>query len=278
MFLQQTLKFESSCKEMCHKHCQICERVSLNLVTTSIFNQNICKNCLFINSDDVPFSLPVWIDENNNLRHDLPSELLDLRECEKLLIQQIAAVVPLLHLKIGQIGSRGHSCSFLQDIQEVCNILPRFPENIRMIRIIKTIKITGSSEIMTKAFRVRRLKVLNALKWLKRYNPEYKHIIIEEKNLDWMGEGILEKDLPITTTIIEIEEQDLNKSKEDLGPAPSQVSDMEKNKGEFQETYGIIPTAFNHIPKSKDNEVTSTIKDAIKGTEKVSLFYKNIYN
>ena len=35
---------------------------------------------------------------------------------------------------------------------------------------------------------IRRQKVLNALKWLKKFNTEYKDINISEEDLDWMGE------------------------------------------------------------------------------------------
>jgi hypothetical protein len=164
MFIKQTKEFEKLCKAMHHKSCECCLRVSLNLETHMINGVEVCKKCLFTGENNLPFSLPVWTDDDGSIRHDLPPELKYLRECEKLLIQQIAVVVPLLHLKIGQIGSKGHCCSFMQDIREICNILPRMPENIRLIKIIKN-KISGSNEIQTKAFKVRRLYVLNALKW-----------------------------------------------------------------------------------------------------------------
>ena len=113
---------------------------------------------------------------------------------------------------------------------------------------------------------------MDAFYWFKKYNPEYKDIVIAEKNLDWMGEGVLEKDLPVTTTVIEIEEDELHKSNSDTGPAPSHIENMEENKEEYQETYGIIPTSFNHIPKTKDNNTTNIIKDISMESQKVRCF------
>ena len=135
--LKKTMEFEKLCQQMHHNCCDCCQRVSLNLKTHMIDGKEVCHNCLFKAKNDLPFSLPIWIDETETPRNDLPDELKYLRECEKLLIQQIAVVVPLLHLKIGQIGSKGHCCSFMQDIREICSILPRMPENIRLIKIIK---------------------------------------------------------------------------------------------------------------------------------------------
>ena len=48
--------------------------------------------------------LPIWYDKEGIVQFLLPEELKCLREGEKLLIQQVAAYVPLLHLRDGQIG------------------------------------------------------------------------------------------------------------------------------------------------------------------------------
>ena len=68
----------------------------------------------------------------------ITDELKCLMEGEKLLIQQVAAYVPLLHLQNGQIGSRGHVCSFVQDISSICTVLPRLPDDVHFVKVVKS--------------------------------------------------------------------------------------------------------------------------------------------
>ena len=81
--------------------------------------------------------LPIWYDKEGNVQYYLPPELTCLQEGEKLLIQQVAVYVPLLHLKDGQIGSRGHVCSFVQDISSICTILLRLFNDVQFVKVVK---------------------------------------------------------------------------------------------------------------------------------------------
>ena len=77
----------------------------------------------------------------------------------------------------------GHVCCFPQDIDFVCKELPR--KQVKVVRIIKNYKLEdGSAEQLV--FKIRKSKVINALKWLKKYNVEYADITIIKGNLDWM--------------------------------------------------------------------------------------------
>ena len=89
-------------------------------------NASICKTCQASKEtkETMNKDLPIWKDQEGNVQYNLPEQLKCLREGEKLLIQQVAAYVPLLHLRDGQIGSRGHVCSFAQDISKICTELP----------------------------------------------------------------------------------------------------------------------------------------------------------
>ena len=129
--------------------------------------------------------LPIWYDKNNIVQYNLPPELKCLQEGEKLLLQQVAPYVPLLHLKDGQIGSWGHVCSFVQEIESVCKVLPRLPEDVQFVKVVKTYLQEGG-EVASKTFTIRKKAVLDALKWLKEYNVEYENIEIKESNLDWI--------------------------------------------------------------------------------------------
>ena len=99
--------------------------------------------------------LPIWCDKNGKVQYHLPKQLSCLREGEKLLIQQVAAYVPLLHLKDGQIGSRGHVCSFVQDLSSICTVLPRLPNDVQFVKVVKKYLQEGG-EISSKMFVIRK--------------------------------------------------------------------------------------------------------------------------
>ena len=60
--------------------------------------------------------LPTWKTKNNIIKYTLPSELQHLTLAEKLLIQRVSPLVPVIHIKNGILGIRGHVVSFFQDI------------------------------------------------------------------------------------------------------------------------------------------------------------------
>ena len=75
------------------------------------------------------------------------------------MIQLVSAYVPLLHLQDGQIGSRGHVCSFVQDISTVCTVLPRLPDDVQFVKVVKTYLQEGGQK-GSKMFVIRRKKFL----------------------------------------------------------------------------------------------------------------------
>lgn len=133
-------------------------------------------------------SSPHWIDDDNNIRYDIPEELQNLRVSEQLLIQKASPYIPVVHIRNGTLGIHGHCISFPQDISSVCESLPRM--NCKLVRFIRHYgsKSTGATSKFD-AFIIRRSKVMNALVWLKKYNPLYRDdpsLVINEQNLSWM--------------------------------------------------------------------------------------------
>ena len=137
--------------------------------------------------------LPVWYDEDGVPQYHVPDELQDLTFGEKLLIQKNSVLIPVVHISKGRIGLKGHTVTFRKDVMHVCDILPRM--NVDMVDVLR--EMTDSDDgtsFRQKTFKIRRSKVMRALKWLKKYHTGYRDIIIEEGNLDWMKnneEGIL---------------------------------------------------------------------------------------
>ena len=181
--------FEERNSGLKHSHCIGCHSVSLMLKTKG---RGLCDEChehKKTHGDLRKFgTLPVWRDEQGEIQYHLPPELQDLRIAEKLLIARVSVFVPLVHLQKGQVGVRGHVCSFTQDVGEICTRLPRLPEDVNVVKIVR--KFQGEdADIQSKAFMVRKQKVLSALHWLKRYNHLYSDIEIQPSNMDWIENG-----------------------------------------------------------------------------------------
>ena len=140
IFEEAVQEFESKCQALSHFCFQSCQMTGITM-RPSHKNGLLCTTCQAscTNKEKIEKDLPIWYDKNKIVQYNLPEQLNCLREGEKLLIQQISAYVPLLHLKNGQIGSRGHVCSFVQDISSICTKLPRLPDDIQFIKVVKNI-------------------------------------------------------------------------------------------------------------------------------------------
>ncbi len=116
--------------------------------------------------------------------YEIPPELKRLSMAEKFLIRRCSNYVPLVHLSIGVFALKGHCVTFPQDISAMCNKLPlRKETNAVFIRYLGN---KDTCDVYPKLLRVERQNVLEALLWLKRYNPLYSDISIRESNLNWM--------------------------------------------------------------------------------------------
>ena len=190
--------------------------------------------------------LPIWLDDTGTPMYHLPDELLGLREGEKLLIQMVSPYVPLRYLKLGAYGSEGHVCCFPQKVEEVYCTLPR--KKVKAIKVIKGYKNEDGTQGET-TFMIRRTKVLQALRWLKKYNAIYRdQVTIDESNLDWMDSDE-EKELQVNVS-------------EDLTAEEEEMLETCNERNHTDQTYGIVfddPAA--QLPQTKDNAVTETLQD-----------------
>ena len=107
---------------------------------------NVQIICIFL--DEMQCALPIWFDVNGKKHFELPEELKDLTEGEKLLIQIINVYVPVHHLFKGQTGCKGHSAAFRQDITKVASILPNLAEDVGICPSNKKFKM--QKEILEK--------------------------------------------------------------------------------------------------------------------------------
>src|SRR5688572_18883493 len=260
--------FENKCRSLSHFCCQKCQMTGTS-IKKSTKNKFLCTSCQasHATAEDIDKELPIWKDKEGNVQYNLPQQLKCLREGEKLLIQQVAAYVPLLHLRDGQIGSIGHVCSFVQDISSVCTELPRLPDNVQFVKVVKKYLQEGG-EIASKTFTIRKTADLDALKWLKEYNKEYENIEIKESNLDWI-ENNNAQELP--ANLIQMDDKQGAKnlpSSVDMGPCELQtLSGLQEDSHdgfEIDPVMGVLPSMAAHLPKEKDEEVMDTLNNGLK--------------
>ena len=210
-YCQQLFQFEETMFNLHPKHCTVCHQRRLNMgVKTGVCDR--CRGEHFINKfTHNNNALPVWIDaETQQVHYEAPKELKELSIAEKLLIQKVSPLVPVIHIKNGVMACRGHCVSFFQDISTVCKVFPRLPSEVTMVKVIRT-STTRGGDIVDRAFTVNKMKVLSALTWLKKHNHLYSDIEIKKERLSWMkgrSECSLEDVITIETEDIEEEEND----------------------------------------------------------------------
>ena len=270
-FQNAVQEFETKCQAISHFYCQSCQRIGIT-IKQSHKNESLCTLCQGSKSknENRIEDFPIWFDKHGLVQYHLPKELQNLREGEKLLIQQVSAYVPLLHLKDGQIGSRGHVCSFVQDISSICTVLPRLPNDVHFIKVVKKYLQEGG-EVVSKMFSIRKDSVLDALRWLKEHNLEYTNIEIKESNLDWI-ENNKEQELP--PSLIQLDDEGISNlpGSVDMGPSHSQtLSGLQYNSQEEEEAHtvlGLLPSLSAHLPKEKDAHIVKSLINELDHSNK----------
>jgi hypothetical protein len=189
---------ELSMFQLSHKKCSKCMSVSIvkdytQNRTASEVPVYTCSECKNRNNSDFFFKegcnklLPVWYDDNHTVHYEQPHELKILRLGEQLLIQRFSVFVPVIHIRNGIMGLKGHCCCFSQDVSEVANSLPRTSANVV---VVTKGTVDKSGNALQQSFSVRKVVVMNALRWLKKYHKWYRDdpdLVINEDNLSWMN-------------------------------------------------------------------------------------------
>lgn len=194
-------------------------------------SQAKCNDCLDDNLGDNDLiaanALPVWRDKDGKIHDELPECMEGLFFGEMLCVQKVAFVFPTSHLKYGKYGLSGNTVMFMKDLYSVCTELPR--AQVEVCTLIREYMKNG--ELKAHRFTIRKSKVLSVLYWLKEHHPSYKDIIINEKNLDWVGEGNV-------GTALQCVEIDKNPKSNDQDVETVSRKQTEIN-GSVIETYGM---------------------------------------
>jgi hypothetical protein len=109
--------------------------------------------------------IPYWLDRHGTIHTNVPGELNDLTFAEKKLIAVASSHMPLIHLKKGTLGSRGHCISVEQKILELFTTVPRKPGDLNLLNVRRSGRYSDN-EVSERVFKVRKDKVLAAIYWL----------------------------------------------------------------------------------------------------------------
>ena len=136
-FLIQTFLFENCMDDVQMKYCSSCH--TKMIICDNKGDKEQCTHChnmklthpIMLEKE----MLPVWRDKDGVVHYDIPIELQDLRFGEQIMIQHYSPYISLKHIRSGSFGLKGHCCCFAQDIDGVCDMLPRKKEEL--IQVIK---------------------------------------------------------------------------------------------------------------------------------------------
>lgn len=214
--------------------CTICKERRLEM---KMSKNSVCSRCFRDKHDIKLFS-----SSNNMDPGKLPEELQGLTIIEQQLISRLSPCINVHMLSHGGVASSGHCVTFPQEINEPAKIFPRLPQEIQIIKVKKQGKNDTCRE-----FRVRRLKVEQALKWLKINNPAYVDIIISSDRLLHLPE---DGELSDITTLQFKENTPHNNDK---GPSSEQI-DIGISEG-YSHSGAQLPDSNVHVKENVEKIV-----------------------
>ena len=281
---EQLFEFEHRMLSLNVHTCPECYEYSLQIDSKKRSNptHHACQSCRAEKRKKNHFIeeniQPVWFrrnadgsietDKNNNpiLQFHIPPELNNLSMAEKLLIRRVCPYVPLVHLKNGNVGMKGHCICFPQDVTEVCNTLPH--ERSQVVKYIRQIGKPDQTTPRIEILRVNRDKVLSALRWLKIHHSGYHDITIKSTNLDWIPAGKNEDELETHEFIFG------SKSKKDhQNEEVEAVSDAQRinvNHEDYIPSFAVQPNQSKYRPPESEKDNIRSISQSAKSQSHIS--------
>ena len=245
--------------------CQRCHQCRLNLSVTD--SGNYCSKCYGAgNQLTEEYMLPIWYDDNGIIQYHVPEELNCLTIGEQLLIQRVSPYVPIIHIKNGTLGIKGHVCSFTQDIRGIAESLPRLPQDVKAVRLIRHYQ-SKSGEPKTRAYVINKHRVLRALHWLVKYHEDYRKayelgdLEIDSTNFEWMGDSTEADLLSVVEIERECDEEEDSISDKDRGPAEDQCMFPIENDNDEYECSGVMMKEHTTLTSEADDAILHSLKN-----------------
>ena len=146
-------------------HCVSCGAQDIG----TVIKDNKCSHCSVKNGEKFTAA-------NNMLPGPLPPALQNLLPAEVAAISKILPIISVYRVGTSS-RMKGYTISFPQNVSDIVNRLPRTPQNLSIV-YIRTPAASG------RVLKVRKWKVLWALQYLKKYNPHYEDVEIDEDLLN----------------------------------------------------------------------------------------------
>lgn len=267
VILDSLLRFESRMVSIEHSVCTACFECSIDMSLRE--RDSVCKRCC--RSDDKGsctdgnVMLPTWENDDGILQYHIPDELSGLTIAEILIIQRVSPLVPLVHIRNGTLGIKGHVCSFVQDINDIATKLPRLPKDVTAVKVVRSYKGNDGIDAI-KTYTIRREKVMRALYWLVRYHRDYKdayesgELTLDETNLSWM-KGAQEAELPTAELVREFETREEANGEKTVGVSKQQCGNPDEFNDEMESSGITSPTKASLTSEAQDAIIRS-LKDA----------------
>ena len=179
-------------------------------------------------------SIPKFCPVNSMWLGNVPTELQDLTIPEEKLISLyrhnsciIKLHSPFHSTTTAQPALKGNCITFLQNLSSVATSLP-----LALDDLCDTLKVifVGSQPPkrlqLRRVLTVRKKKVVNALHWLKKYNPLYRDINIDRVNIEKLPDDDIPESIMSTMEQKIVEEEALS---ERAGYVPDPLSDPREN-------------------------------------------------
>ncbi|XP_055329698.1 uncharacterized protein LOC129582250 [Paramacrobiotus metropolitanus] len=150
--------------------------------------QSRCSHCKKGNSK--------FSDSNNMDPGDVPPELMYLTPLEEQLIARVHPVLSVYKVGRGQqLAYSGNVINFRQDVTSFAKSLPHSPAKLLSVLVVNRSDLDNYATFNVSATRVRR-----ALNYLKRHNPWYRDVVIDEAALSQLpNNGNVHSILPTVT-------------------------------------------------------------------------------
>lgn len=287
--IEEILSFEYKMKTLELQTCSVCRENRLEFNCNESEESNapslrstneahcgkkelICDNCIKNKHQASGYYLeknlqPIWYERDKEggirldqfgepvVRYDIPQELQQLTMAEKLLIRRCSPLIPSHHIKNGIYGIDGHCVAFPQNIGPMCTDLPQKQSD--MVIFVRHISNRKNGTSHSQHFKVNKVKVIEALKWLKKHHRGYHDITITESNLDWIeGDSVYDS--------VNRHEIHSKPSRRDaMVDAPEVVSDNQCKEPEKDEEdeYDLEVVGPNYKDDTPNPEQSETIKE-----------------
>lgn len=186
---------------------------------------NMCTICKKCHDSLSKKHIPKFSPANNMWLGDIPVELKELTIPEEKLISLyrhnsciIKLHSPFHSTTTAQAALKGNCITFLQNVPNIVNSLP-----LALDDLCDTVKVifVGAQRPerihLKRILTVRKEKVVQALHWLKKYNPLYQNVEVNMKNITQLPEDDIPQSIMST---MELKIEDDENSSERVGYVP----------------------------------------------------------